>query len=616
MMVEPMNKWLTGATCLLLAGCSSTSDPKHALGEKVYRDRCATCHNSLESHAPLIGALRQMPAARILRAMDFGVMMGVTYALDRTEREAVAQYLGVPDEHRAPQAKAFCADRSVTIAKTEPQDWNGWSPDAANRRFQSSPGITAAQVPSLRLKWVFGFEGDVNAFAPPTVLGRNLFVGSAGGAVYALDVESGCVRWFYQAQGPVRTAMLVEPIGTGERHAVLFGDQIGWFYALEAESGKLLWQKKPEEHESTKLTGSSVARDGVVYIPTASWEESRGLNTSYTCCTFRGSIVALRIADGEQVWKTYAIEETPHATGATMRDGRPEWGPSGAGIWSAPTIDARRGVLYATTGNNYTLSTANSDAVLALDLKTGRLLWSRQVTPDDVFNLICSAGQECPGQDFDFGASAILTRAANGRELLLAGQKSGMVYALDSNRKGEIVWQTRVGKGGINGGVQWGMAADAANVYASVSDVARVRIASKSKFDPRPNPVDPNSGGGLTALRISDGTKVWYAAPPVCEENREACSPAMPAAVTAIPGVVFAGAVDGRLRAYASTDGTVLWEFDTARDWQTVNGVKASGGAIDGPGAVVAGGMVFIQSGYARNGGRAGNILLAFSVPE
>jgi polyvinyl alcohol dehydrogenase (cytochrome) len=602
---------LTAVVAALLLAACATEEQK--LGETVYRERCAGCHDAFESRAPTQAALRQMPVARILRAMDFGVMMSVTYSLDRPQREAVAKYLGVPDEDRAPAATTYCPDRTVVIAEPASGDWNGWSPDAANTRYQPSPGLTAEQVPRLKPKWVFGFDGDVNSFAPPAVLGKNLFAGSAGGLVRALDAATGCVKWHFQADGPVRTAIAVSPIEGSNRHAAMFGDQTGWFYALEAESGSLLWKKKPEEHESTKLTGSPAVHNGLVYVPAASWEESRPQNPDYVCCTFRGSVTAFRIASGEQVWKSYAIAEEPRATGAKMRDGRPEWGPSGAGIWSAPTIDAKRGVLYATTGNSYTLAAPSSDAVLAFDLNTGQMVWAKQVTPNDVFNMVCNSTRECPGEDFDFGSSAILVNSG-GRELLLAGQKSGVVYALDPDKQGEIVWQARVGTGGVNGGVQWGMAVEGGNVYASVSDVGRQRVENKSKFDPAPNPVDPTVGGGLTALRIADGSKTWFAPPPVCEPDREQCSPAQPAAATAIPGVVFQGAVDGRLRAYSARDGSVLWEFDTAHAWETVNGVKANGGAIDGAGPVVAGGMLFIHSGYARNGGRGGNVLIALGV--
>jgi polyvinyl alcohol dehydrogenase (cytochrome) len=601
------------AMTLCVLGATVRAEPS---GEAIYLARCAGCHDappSVENRAPPRAVLRQMPVARIVRTMDFGAMMSLTYMLDRAEREAVAAYLGVAGEDRGPPQAAFCADRAVHITRTASGGWNGWSPAPTNTRYQSRPGLTVEQVPKLALRWAFGFADDVNAFAPPAVLGEQLFVGSAGGSIYALDAATACIRWHFQADGPVRTAMVVA-LRDATRYAVLFGDQAGRFYAVGAESGELLWRARPEPHESTKLTGAPLVHDGIVYVPTASWEESRPLNSSYECCTFRGSVVAYRVADGTQVWKSWLVTEEPKEIGATAPGVR-KWGPSGAGTWSAPTLDAARGLLYVTTGNNYTGQTAYSDAVVALRLADGGIEWAHQLTSGDEFNLSCSRGPGCPGMDYDIGASAVLERLPDGAERLLVGQKSGLVYGLDPARRGELVWRARVGQGGINGGVLWGLASDGRNVYAAVSDLARRARTDKGPFDWRPNGVDPDKGGGLTALRLTDGTRAWYAAPAKCAPTQAVCSPAQPAAVTAIPGAVFSGAVDGHLRAFAARDGRVLWDFDTAREFSTVNGVAARGGSLDGAGAVVAGGRVYATSGYARNGGMAGNVLLAFGVP-
>jgi polyvinyl alcohol dehydrogenase (cytochrome) len=351
-------------------------------------------------------------------------------------------------------------------------------------------------------------------------------------------------------------------------------------------------------------------------VPVASWEETRAGDPDYACCTFRGSVVALRIRDGAQLWKTYMTPE-PQETGKNAR-GISRFGPSGVGVWSAPTLDVKRGLLYVATGDNYSLpATELSDAVVALDMKTGNIVWSKQITERDVFNGACgrdpgSCGEK-PGPDFDFGSSAILARTPDGRELLLAGQKSGVVFALDPAKKGEIVWQTRVGIGGLNGGVEWGMSTDGQSVYASVSDVKRSR--QTNPLEARRIVPDPKQGGGLTALRVADGSQLWHVTPAPCPEGAPAgCSPAQPGAVTGIPGVVFATSLDGHLRAHSAEDGSILWDFDTARDFETVNGVKAHGGSIEGPGAVVVNGMVLISSGYPRNGGMPGNVLLAFAA--
>src|SRR5689334_13411913 len=360
---------MRGVLGLLAVAASAPALAAAPSGEAIFAARCAMCHDappSADNRAPPKALLKQMSVARIVRTMDFGAMMSLTYMLNRAEREAVAAYLGVPGEDRAPPPSAFCAARTVALPKTEAGAWNGWSPEPTNRRFQPSPGLSAALLSRLTLKWAFAFAGDVNAFAPPAVLGANLFVGSAGGSIYALDAKSGCIHWHFQADGPVRTAMVVAPLdASGSRHALFFGDQAGRFYALAAETGAPLWRARPEEHEAAKLTRTPLAREGVVYVPVASWEESRPLNPAYECCTFRGSVVAYRIANGAKLWQSRLVREEPKELAARAASPR-QWGPSGAGTWSAPTLDAARRLLYVTTGNNYTGMTATSDAVVAL----------------------------------------------------------------------------------------------------------------------------------------------------------------------------------------------------------------------------------------------------------
>jgi len=544
------------------------------------------------------------------------LMMAVAYPIKREEREAVANYLGTKVEEAPLPASAFCSANVSILSGPANDSWAGWSPSTSNARYQNAEraGLAAGQVRRLKLKWAIGFPGDVTAFAAPTVVNGTLFVGSASGVVEAVDARTGCTHWVFQANGPVRAAIL--PVSTGAGTSLVLTDLIGWAYALDAKSGKLLWKKRIDEHEATRLTGSSVAMNGVVYIPAASWEETRSLDPQYACCTFRGSVSALRVRDGSLVWKTYLVDP-PQKTGVNSV-GAVQSGPSGAPVWSAPTVDTKRGVLYVATGDNYSVpATPTSDAVMALDLKSGKIVWTAQVLANDAYTSACrSKGVNCPppnGPDFDFGSSAILVRAPNGKEILVAGQKSGLVYAFDPDAKGKILWQTRVGQGGLNGGVQWGMATDGQKVYAAVSDVHAVMNTA--------GPVggatfDPVQGGGLTALHLEDGSKAWFAPSHPCEPPRPGCSPGQSAALTLIPGVVFSPALDGHLRAFSTEDGEMLWDFDTAaQTYSTVNGVPAKGGSIDGAGPVVAGGMLFVNTGYPRNGGMPGNVLLAFS-PE
>jgi polyvinyl alcohol dehydrogenase (cytochrome) len=606
-----MNRFLALIAAFVAIPIAAAAQPS---GEAIYKSRCASCHDNADGRTPPVEALRNMTAARIMRTLDFGAMMTVAYTLKRDEREAVAGFLGKPGTEPGPRPEAFCTDRRVALTNVGAASWNGWSPARDNTRFAPAElaRITAAQVPSLRLKWAFGFEGDISAFAQPTIVGNQIFVGSAGGMVHALRADSGCLQWVFQATGPIRAGIVATPLDDG--NVLLFGDLTGWFYALDAATGRLLWKKRPEEHEAVRLSAAPIVHDGLAIIPVASWEESRALNPEYPCCTFRGSLTALRVRDGSQAWKTYMVPTPAQPTGKTP-SGVQTFGPSGVGIWGSPTVDLKRRRLYVTTGNNYSVpATSLSDALVAVDIDTGRILWSSQALPNDIYNSACSItpkGPTCPegsGPDYDFGSPALLVPTSGGRDLLIAGQKSGHVWAFDPDNEGKVVWQARVGQGGINGGVQWGMASDGQRVYAAASDVVVARTATSRTLD-------PNAGGGLTALNVADGSRVWHAAPAPCA-GRPNCSPAQSAAVTAIPGVVFSGSLDGHLRAYAAADGRVIWDFDTVRPFETVNGVKATGGAIDGPGAVVANGLLLINSGYTRYGGAPGNVLLAFTPSD
>jgi polyvinyl alcohol dehydrogenase (cytochrome) len=400
---------------------------------------------------------------------------------------------------------------------------------------------------------------------------------------------------------------------SGAHCAAFFGDSGGVVYAVDAATGGLLWKIRVDSHPAARITGAPAFYDKRLHVPVASLEEVTGASPDYQCCTFRGSVVAIDAAIGKQIWKTYTISEEPHPT-KKNRSGIQMWGPSGAGVWSSPTIDGKRKVLYVTTGDNYSdPPTATSDAFLALDLDSGKLLWSRQMTPLDAFTNACvlSDKSNCPdanGPDFDFGSSPILVELSNGRRALIAGQKSGVVHAIDPDKNGEIRWQIRIGKGGTLGGIEWGSAADGSKVYVALSDLHGARMPNGLI-----NEVDPKLGGGMFALTIEKGERAWYTPPPGCGEKKR-CSPAQSAAVSAIVGAAFSGSVDGHLRAYSTANGSILWDFDTVRAYKTVNGVEARGGSLDVGGPAIAGGMLFVNSGYVIWGGMPGNVLLAFSI--
>ena len=584
-----------------------------AEGAAVYAEHCALCHEQVDERIPHRSALQQMSAGRIVRALDAGAMLAIAMSMDRDERLAVAAYLGTDADSAELPAAAYCTDRTVTLAATPRAAWNGWSPMLDNARYQPAEraSLSAARVPSLTLKWAFGYAGDVNAFAAPTVIDGHVFVGSAGGLVHALDADTGCVKWAFQARGPVRAAPIA--VVDDGRHLLLLGDLTGWFYAVNAATGELLWSTQVETHDSTRLTASAAVYQGVAFLPVSSWEESRAGDPAYPCCTFRGSVVAVRVRDGAQLWKTY-LTDAPRELGKNGT-GAPLYGPSGVAVWSTPTIDAARGLLYVTTGDNYTEPvTATSDAVVALALTDGRVAWLKQITPGDAYNGSCNRDHRsnCPfesGPDFDFGSSAILLRrrraAACGPEVghrVCAGRgKARRDPVGDAHRRRRVERRRAVGHGH-----------DGEYVYAATSDVGRTRW-SGNPFDTRRYVLDPKSGGGLTALRVTDGSRAWHFPAAPCPDGAPAgCSPAQPGAVTLIPGAVFATSNDGHVRAHATADGRVLWDFDTAREFATVNGVPARGGSLDGQGVVVANGLVLVASGYPRNGGMPGNVLLAF----
>ena len=590
--------------CLTLAGQD---------GSSLYDRTCASCHNGGNDRAPGRDALRSMSANRVLAAMETGPMISMAVRLTTTDRRAIAEFVsGKPIGQplvTTPPPRAMCSasEASFTLAGST---WTGWGANASNTRFQNTPGISADQVPRLKVKWAFAFPGDIQAYSQPTIAGGRVFVGSPGGKVYSLDAKTGCVHWYFEAEAGVRSAVTLARVGTS--NIAFFGDAKANVYGVDAATGKQLWKTKADAFPVAGITGSPVFYNGRIYIGIRSGEEAAGADPKYECCRFRGSVVALDAATGKQVWKTYLVDEPKPTT--KNKAGAQLWAPSGVAVWSTPAIDARHNAIYVTTGNNYTdPATRLSDAFVAMDLNSGKILWSRQMTPRDAYTSACRLPDktncaESNGPDFDFGSSPILVTLANGKRALVAGQKSGVVYAVDPDNQGEVLWQTRVGKGGTAGGVQWGSAADQNNVYVAVSDIGRIMLTYSTSTD-----ADPKQGGGMFALRLDNGEKVWYTAPKPCGEQPR-CSPAQSAAVTAIPGVAFSGSVDGHLRAYSSRDGKVVWDFDTAQTYETVNGVQGHGGSLDGPGAAIGGGMLFVNSGYPTAGGMSGNVLLAFSV--
>ncbi|MBI4481069.1 MAG: PQQ-binding-like beta-propeller repeat protein [Acidobacteria bacterium] len=610
--------------CLLLGVVFFTAGPAPSLlwaqdGASLYRAHCVICHEAeAESQAPARAILGQMDPEQILAALERGAMRAQGAERSRAERRALAEFLsgkpvGNDSGAQMPQS-AFCDRQADSLANVPAGPaWNGWGVTITNSRFQPSDaaGLTAQQLPQLKMKWAFGFPGASSASAQPVVWGGRVFVGSWEGDVYSLDAKTGCIHWTIQVEAGVRSAITIGKPKDRDALMAYFGDLAANVYAVEAATGKQLWKVEVDDYPFARITGSPTLHDGRLYVPVSSREESQVRDPRYPCCRFRGSLVALDAATGKQLWKTYTIPE-PRPSG-TSRTGLEIWGPSGASIWVAPTLDVERKAIYVGTSNNYSPpSTSTSDAVIAFDMESGEIRWVHQLVEEDIWNGSCRSNPDpatCPEEDApdaDIASSPILVQSKAGRDLLIVAAKNAVVYALDPDQRGKLIWQRSVGRGGTSGGVMWGPATDQETLYVAVSDAIRMPGGG----------VDPDRGGGLLSLDVGTGEIRWNTPHPSCGE-RKPCSPAQAAAVSAIPGVVFSGSEDGRLRAYAARDGKILWEYDTVREYTTVNGVKAKGGSIDNGGVAVAGGMLYTNSGYSHHGGIIpGNVFLAFSIEE
>ncbi len=599
---------LSVASSASAAGSAAGAD-----GVDVFGDHCAVCHAvPSDSKMPSVDALMKMDANRIVSALTDGPMRLEGAKLSAEQRTAVAEFLsgGKVKETVISNTNVCKANPPVANAADQPS-WAGWGLTATNTRFQQDTGgITAANVGKLKLKWAYGIANTTQMRSQPAVFGGRLYFGSQTGVVYSIDAKTGCTHWTFAADGAVRNAVSVGPLKAGGTdYAVFFSDTKANAYALDARTGKKLWQVKVDMHPASVATGSVTLHDGVLYVPiTGISEESTSSQPDYECCTFRGNVSALNAATGKEIWKYYTVPKAERR--GKNSKGVQLWGPAGAGIWSAPTVDDKRGLVYVATGNAYAgPKVPNSNAVIALDKKTGKQVWSKQLLAGDIWIYGCDPGSaggdpdagknpNCPmplGPDFDIAASPVLTTTPEGHDVLVIAQKSGMGWEL-APENGTILWQYRVGEGAAKGAV-WGAATDDRNAY----------FANAGQETKEP--------GGLYAVDLSSGHLVWFAPPdPTLCKRGLGCYEVQSAATTVIPGVVFSGSQDGGMRAYATKDGAKLWTYDTNRPFDTVNGVTANGGSIDGPGPVVAGGMVYFTSGNGTFFGHPGNVLLAFSV--
>jgi len=590
-------------------------------GATVYQAECASCHDSGAARMPSFSALQGRATNHIVSALEMGTMRIVgLFNLSGPERIAVAEFITgkTHDPNWADTGDSSCARNDwVQQDLFSLPHWNGWGAGLGNTRFQkaSYAGISAQDIPDLELKWAFAFPGETFVESQPTIVGARIFVGSPSGMVYSLDARTGCTYWTFQADAPIKAPVTIGPVGNNH-HAAFFGDQRGRVYSVDAETGELRWKAIGDNHPSARVTGGLQVFGGRLYVPMASFEEAMAMDPNYDCCVFRGSVLAYDSKTGRLLWKRYTIGQKPTEVSRDTH-GKPMWGPSGAAVWSAVTIDPEAGQFYVGTGDNYSNPpTDTSDGILAFDLESGKPSWVYQALAGDAWTVGCMVEPKinCPeneGPDSDMGASPILVKRVDGRKIIIGAQKNGVAHAVDPKENGKVLWTKKLAKGGIQGGLQWGQATDGENLYASKADT----LWSSDSTISTDIELDPKAGGGLVAVDLKSGDILWEAAPVSCE-GRVRCGPAQSAAVTAIEGAVFSGSHSGEMRAFDASTGRELWRYDSVREFETVNGARGYGGAIDQSGVVVVDGMVYFNSGYAKWGGNAGNVLLAFGLPE
>lgn len=583
------------------------------LGAATYASNCAACHDNAGSHAPSTAGLAMLSPDIVLRALTSGRMQQQAAALTDAQRAAVAQHvtnqpLGAP---RAEVPLARCTGTAARFDYARPPVFPGWGLDARNSHAISTEvaGIRPADLPHLTLRWAFAIPDAIDMRSQPAIAGGSLFVGGANGTLYALDFATGCVRWTYQAAAGVRTGVVVSPWTAGDSSArplAYFGDSLGNAYTVDAATGAQVWAMRAGDHGAALITGTPALHGDTLYVPVSSGEEGSAAIPTYECCTFRGSLLALDAQTGAQKWRTYMVD--PPQQQGTNSVGVRQYGPSGVAIWSTPLVDPARGLVYVLTGDNYSQpATELSDALVALRMDNGAVAWASQVTPGDSWNVACWApdAPNCPedaGPDHDFGAAPILAQGSDGRDYILAGQKSGEVFGFDPD-SGAVRWETRVGRGGTLGGIHFGIAEQGGRLFAPV-------------FDGGPPNGDPSPARpGISAVDVTTGQVLWqHAASDVCD-GKPLCEPGYSAAITVTPELVLAGATDGHFRIFSAATGEVLWDLDTAREFTGVNGATGRGGSMSGGASAIAyDGNLVISSGYAFLGKMPGNVVLVYGV--
>ncbi|CAB1367500.1 conserved exported protein of unknown function [Denitratisoma oestradiolicum] len=569
-------------------------------GAEIFAQRCATCHDHPQGRIPPTAALAYRGPDSVVRTLSHGAMKPMAAGLGPEDFRALAAHLTGRQPGKGPQPTAnLCAQPGAPV-RISSQDWPMLEKNGAGERYQPDAGLAPADVSRLKLKWAFAYPGS--AAGGPVVAGGRVFLASGSGEVHSLDAQTGCSYWSYPTERLIRRVTVGAPATAPYQAHVFFGDDQGFVYALDASSGKLLWKTQVEDHVLTRITAAPTLSGDQLFVPVSSIEDPLTHDPDYPCCTFRGSVVALDAVTGRFQWKTHTIAEPSRLTGQFTPSGKPLSSPAGAAIWTPLVVDDKRGLIYAATGESYTMDNPpGAYAIMAFDKKTGAVRWQRSVLPGDKerFAYCEKHGYTDCRNVFGFGSPPLLATLKNGRQLLVAGQKYGMVYAMDPDRGGRLVWRKRVAFGGDVGGIMYGMASAEDTVYVPVGDVHAPQGGNK---------------GALVKLDLSSGKTLWRAdaPPPVCSWGEQGCSAAQSSSVTLMPGIAFLGSWDGHIRAYRTQDGVVVWNMDTAGNTPAVNGVDAVGGAVSGYSQVLAKGALYVTSGAATQL-RPGNALLVFT---
>lgn len=584
-------------------------------GKAHYEQACASCHEGAIERAPHRQMLALMTPETVLAALTTGVMQSQAAALSETQRKEVAEYIGGrPLSSSDTSSYTMCdvpaslaSENPVSVLATNTTNW-GFTPDNKRHLTAGVTNLNAANAADLKPRWAFAFKGANRARSQPLFLGSMLVTGSHSGEVLALDQETGCVQWIFQAASEVRTAIVAsEGVTDTGQQLLYFGDVLGNVYAITANAGTQVWRTRADAHPNATITGTPSLYGDRLYVPVSALEVSNAMDPLYECCTFRGSVVAMNRNTGVIDWQSYTIPEAPTARGKNA-SGTTQYGPSGAVVWNSPSIDVKRNRLYVGTGENASSpATTTSDALIAMNLDDGSIAWSWQATKNDAWNTACGTRtpDNCPeedGPDYDFGAATLIVTNSTGQDLVVGGQKSGYVHAVNADT-GKIVWSTRVGRGGIQGGVHFGIAADSKRIYAPVTDMDDGRTY--------PDPAQP----GVHALSIDSGEKLWYAASPDVCEGRSFCHPGVSQSISVIDDMVLAGGMDGVMRGYDTNSGEQVYTLDTTSEFVTPSGQTTRGGSFGGgSGPVSSGNSLVLSSGYGMYNHMPGNLLLMLEV--